>query len=499
MGRAVLTTTERPYISKSKFLQGIQCKKLLWAAYNAKDQIPEPGAEQQAIFDQGHEVGALAKQMFPNGIEVGEGVTDLDETIRATKQALKLRRPLFEAAFAASDGYCRVDILTPVLDDAWDLIEVKSTTAAKDVHLIDLAFQTWVLTMAEVKIRRCFLMHINGDFVRNGPVNPKQFFTLVDLTNQVANLSPTVEDSLDDMTKVIRLPQSPEVQIGVHCDDPYPCPLHDMCWKFLPEQNVTTLYRAGKKAFKLLDDGVVAIEDIPVTSRLTANQEIQRRAIMTGEPHIDRPAIVAFLIQLQYPLSFLDFETFGTAIPLFESVRPYQQIPFQFSLHVVRSAGAQPEHHGFLAEDGSDPRPEFMRRLQAALPDFGSVMAFNAAFEKGRLEECCDLMPERRSWYREVEPRIVDLLLPFRGFRYYHANQLGSASMKMVLPALTGRRYDDLEIKEGGQASLEFMRVTFGDVPDDERQRVREQLEAYCGLDTEGMLWIVEALRKLTG
>jgi hypothetical protein len=500
MPSAVLNPTatmKQLFLSKSKFLAGSQCKKLLWHAVNAKDQLPESDATQQAVFDQGKLVGTLAKQMYPDGVEVGSGGNDFDNALTSTKQALKLRRPLFEAAFAANGGYCRVDILKPAPDGAWDIIEVKSTTSLKDIHVLDLAFQTWVLTMAGLKIRRCVLMHIDGDFVRSGPVDPMKFFTVVDLTGQVSKLTQKIEGSLDDMAKVIRLPQSPEVQIGPHCDDPYPCPLHDQCWAFLPKQNVTTLYRGGKKTFKLLADGIVAIKDIPATSSLTANQKIQQRVVTTGETYINRSAISAFLSQLQYPLSFMDFETYTTAIPLFDGVQPYAQIPFQFSLHVVRSAGAQPEHYGFLAEGTNDPRPEFMRRLQVVLPDTGSVLVYNAAFEKSRLEECCDLIPECRSWFRKVERRIVDLLLPFRGFRYYHPNQFGSASMKKVLPALTGRGYEELEIKEGGQASMEFLRVTFGDVPEAERQKVRQQLERYCGQDTEGMVWITDALRSL--
>src|ERR1022692_612887 len=155
MARSILTTTAtagRPYVSKSKFLWGSQCRKLLWYAYNAKDQIPQPDAAQQAIFDQGHEVGALAKQMFPDGVEVGAGLFDLDETIRLTRERLKLRKPLFEAAFSAGGGYCRTDILRPAPQNAWDLIEVKSTTSLKDVHLEDLAFQKWVLLSAGLQI-----------------------------------------------------------------------------------------------------------------------------------------------------------------------------------------------------------------------------------------------------------------------------------------------------------------------------------------------------------
>ncbi len=502
MGRAVLNNTAtmgRPYVSKSKFLWGTQCKKLLWYAYNAKDQIPEPDAAQQAIFDQGHEVGTLAKSLYPGGIEVSAGVTDFEQVLRQSLEAAKARKPLFEAGFVYNGGFARVDILNPVGKDEWDIIEVKSSTEVKDVNLIDLAFQAFVYNGAGLNIRRCWVMCVNREYVRRGAIDPVNFFKVVDVTKEVSALSKEIEPQLEDMFATIRLREHPDIRIGPHCNDPYACPLQEKCWSFLPEQNVTTLYRAGKKAFKLLEDDIVAIKDIPATYGLTANQKIQRRAVMTGEPHIDRPAVAAFLNQLQYPLSFMDFETYATAIPLFDGVQPYAQIPFQFSLHVIRSSGVKPEYHGFLAEGRNDPRPEFMRRLQAALPDAGSVVVYNAGFEKSRLEEGCDLMPECRSWYRKVERRIVDLLLPFRGFRYYHANQLGSASMKAVLPALTGRGYEGLEIQEGGQASMEYLRVHFGDVTEAERCKVRAQLEHYCGQDTEGMVWIVDALRRLVG
>ncbi|MBU6402578.1 MAG: DUF2779 domain-containing protein, partial [Verrucomicrobia bacterium] len=227
------------------------------------------------------------------------------------------------------------------------------------------------------------------------------------------------------------------------------------------------------------------------------NQKIQHRAAVTGQAQVDKAAIANFLDQLEYPISYLDFETFATAIPPFDGVRPFQQIPFQFSLHVVRAAGAEPEHFSFLADGRGDPRPEFMRQLKTVISSTGSIVVYNASFETNRLAECCDLLPEYQSWYRQLEPRIVDLLLPFRGFRYYHPAQCGSASMKAVLPALTGRGYADLAIQEGGTASLEFLRVTFGEVPAREQQRVRQELERYCGLDTEGMIWIVDRLRQV--
>ena len=492
-----------PGLSKSTFLMGRQCSKLLWFRYNAKDQIPAPDEAQQAVFDQGTEVGELAQQLIPGGIVVAPGIVNPSEVIAETQKAVQSRRPLYEAAFSYHGGYARTDILVPVAGNSWDLVEVKSTTQLKeDVHLPDIAFQTFVLTGAGIKLRKCFLAHINSNFIRQGPIDPQKFFKLEDVTTPASVLSRDIEDQIDAMQRVIGAKSYPDTQIGPHCDNPYTCALHDLCWSFLPEANVFTLYRGGQKGFSLLKQGIQKLADIPADVTLTDNQAIQRAVLLAGQPHIDRPALSAFLGQLEYPVSYLDFETIGTAIPLFDDASPYQQIPFQYSLHIVRQPGGKssldPEHHSFLAEGTADPRPEFMRRLRDDLPATGSVVTYNAGFETGRLKECCELLPEFKTWLRKVTPRVVDLLLPFRGFRYHHPDQNGSNSMKAVLPALTGKGYDKLAIQEGGAASREFLRVTFGDVTAAERRRVRRDLEEYCGLDTLGMVQIVDQLKRLT-
>ena len=478
---------------------GRQCSKLLWFRYNAKDQIPAPDESQQAVFDQGHEVGELAQQLFPDGIEIDTKPGEFDAAIRLTTEALKQRRPIYEATFSFGSGYARADILVPVAGDAWDLVEVKSTTSLKDeVHLPDIAFQAFVLTGADIKLRKCFLAHINNEFVRQGPIDPQKFFTLAEVTNAVATMSPEIADQIAAMQRVIGAKSHPDVQIGPQCDSPYTCALHDRCWSFLPEASVFTLYRGGQKAFSLLEHGIQKIADIPADVELTENQSIQRSTLLAGQPHIDHPALAAFLGQLEYPISYLDFETIGTAIPLFDGVKPYQQVPFQYSLHIARSANTKVEHRSFLAEGTADPRPEFMRQLVKELPATGSVVTYNASFETSRLNECCELLPEFKPWLRKVTPRVVDLLLPFRGFRYHHPDQNGSNSMKAVLPALTGKGYESLTIQEGGTASREFLRVTFGNVTAAERRRVRKALEEYCGLDTLGMVQIVDQLNRLT-
>ena len=206
MGRAVLhttATTARPYVSKSKFLWGHQCKKLLWYAYNAKDQIPEPDATQQAIFDQGHEVGALAKSFYPGGIEVSAGVTDFQQVLQKTLEAAKARKPLFEAGFLYNGGFARVDILNPVGKDEWDIIEVKSAPEVKDVNLLDLAFQAFVYNGAGLSIRRCCVMCVDREYVRRGVVDAKKFFKVVDVTKEVFGLSREIEPQLEDLFSVI--------------------------------------------------------------------------------------------------------------------------------------------------------------------------------------------------------------------------------------------------------------------------------------------------------
>lgn len=497
MKTAAISEQTAPLISKSYYLAGLQCQKLLWAICNAKQLIPKPDTQTQAIFDQGNEVGALAKKLFPDGLEVGLGIDDPDALLRITQEAVKKSRQLFEPVFSHHGGSIRADILVPVDDDAWDLIEVKSSTSLKDVYIFDLAFQAFVISGTGLKIRSCFLLLINPNFIRHGDIDPSKFFVRHNVTAQIAEASRQIEPRLDEMFATIRLKIQPAVMIGRHCDSPYTCPLHEQCWSSLPPDNVTTLNRGAKKGFKLLAEGITRIRDIPDEIPLTENQKIQRQVAITGQPHTSEAAISKFLGQLQYPISYLDFETLATAVPIFNYARPFEHIPFQFSLHIVRSPDSQPEHRKFLADGCGDPRLEFLRRLRDCLPHTGSIVAYNAGFEQSRLKECCELHPEFQSWLTDAEARFVDLLKPFRGFSYYAPGQNGSASMKLVLPALTGRTYDNLAIRDGCTASLEYLRVQYSDVPDDERQRVRQALEEYCGQDTEGMIWIVEALQKL--
>jgi hypothetical protein len=343
-----------------------------------------------------------------------------------------------------------------------------------------------------------FLYCIDTQYVRHGDIDPSKLFAKSDITAEVRQLLPEIPRNLASMHQTIAQAQVPEIRIGPHCKDPYPCPLIDHCWEFLPAHNVTTLSHGGNKAFQLLGEGIQSINDIPSSYNLTAHQTIQKKSIESKEPRIDKSQISEFLNTLKYPLYYLDFETFATAIPLYDNLRPYMKVPFQYSLHVQKHPKSESEHFSFLAEGHTDPRPEILANLQKLLGSAGSIVAYNAAFEKDALKKCCEFYPAFSDWYVSIESRFVDLMAPFRSFHYYHPDQDGSYSIKAVLPALTGMSYEGMDIQEGGTASMEYLRVTFGDVDEKERQKVRRQLEEYCKLDTEAMTAILIHLSELT-
>jgi hypothetical protein len=486
-----------PFISKSKYLAGLQCHKLLWYHYNAKDEIPDPDAGTQAIFDQGHLVGDYAKKLFPDSIEIKTEYNEIEKTLNESQKALQFRRPLFEAGFKFKNAFARADILNPVDKDTWDIIEVKSSTEVKDINLQDVTLQRYVYEGAGLKIRKCWIYFINNQYIRKGDIEPEKLFSKEEITDEVEILLPSVEKNLRRMADVIQLAKYPDIKIGPQCNDPYDCPLIDNCWSFLPKDNVFTLTRIGKKGFELLEEGISDIKDIPKDYQLTDKQVIQIEAFHSQKPNINKEGIRNFLDTLDYPLFFLDFETFMTAIPLYKDVRPYQVIPFQYSLHIQNSAIEEPEHYSFLADGKKDPRPEILKLLKKLLGNSGSIIAYNAGFEKGKLADASATFAEYKDWFEGIQNRIVDLLSPFRAFDYYHPAQNGSASLKAVLPALTGKSYEGMEIADGGTASNEYLRITFGDIETIDRQHVRDQLGEYCGLDTMAMVWIVEKLDNL--
>lgn len=483
-------------LTKSKYLVGLQCSRYLWVMLNEPDRVPRPDTSTQHRFDEGHLIGEWAKKLFPDGIDIP--ADNFTNNLRQTEELLKKRKPLFEAGFMVDNTFSRIDILKPVNSDEWDIIEVKSSTGVKPVNIQDVSFQRYCCEKYGLKIRECFLMHINNEYIRQSEIDPEGLFTITEITAEVDRATNGIQQRIDNMFSTIIADKCLDVTIGEQCKSPYECPLKDECWNFLPENSVFDLYGdRNKKSLTLFGQGIHAIKDIPDDFTLSGKQEIQKDCETTGKPHIEKKVIRQFLNTLEYPQYYLDFETFSGAIPLFDGTRPYQQIPFQYSLHVVEKENATAKHYSFLADGTNDTRHEFLSSLKKVMGDNGSIVVYNQGFEKGVLNKLATVFPEYDEWVEGLNDRIIDLLAPFRSFHYYHPRQKGSASIKSVLPVLTGTSYDHLDISDGMDASLAFLDIITNNAPEEERIKIRKDLEKYCALDTEGMIWIVDKLKEL--
>jgi len=478
-------------LTKSKYMIGLQCPKYLWMVFHEPEKIPKPDKAQQHVFDEGHLVGELAKKLFPQGIDIP--TEPFAENLKKSSELLSKKKPLFEAAFSSGQLYSRADILFPVKNE-WDIIEVKMSTEVKEEHIQDVAFQKYVYENAGLKINKCFLMHVDNEYVRKGKINPKKLFVKEDISKDVNDIK-NIPAKIEEMFEVINSKECPASVLGRQCKKPYECPVEEECWQ-LPDGSVFELYNARGKEFELYEKGIVSLKDIPDEFKLNDKQGIQKKCAKTGEVHINKAGIKSFLARLKYPLYYLDFETFGSAIPFYDKSSPYQQIPFQFSLHV--DDGKNVRHCSFIASGKEDPRKEFVSSLKKVLGTKGSIVVYNQSFEIARLKEIAEFLPSYRKWVNSTIKRVVDLLVPFRNFDYYNPVQQGSCSIKHVLPALTGKGYKELEIHDGGSASLAFLDIAFSKISDKEKTKLRADLEKYCCLDTEGMVWIVEKIKKIS-
>ena len=276
---------------------------------------------------------------------------------------------------------------------------------------------------------------------------------------------------------------------------------NDQFWKDHPECDILDLYRGGKRAIDLFNEGILEISKLE-GHKLSDKQQIQHKTHKSKEHHCDKAELQEFIKSLKYPLYFLDFESYNTAIPLYNGLKPYQQIPFQFSLHIIKKKRAKPTHVSFIASGSEDPRSEFLKVLKKSLGKKGSIIVYNQSFEQTVIKKLAEYYPLYQDWSNSVIERMIDLLIPFRNFAYYHPDQHGSASIKKVLPVLTGQTYENFEIANGSDASLSYLFITHGSyegkkATPEETKKIRADLDKYCGQDTEGMIWILEKLEKL--
>jgi predicted RecB family nuclease len=486
-------------ISKSKFVAGVQCLKRLYWQVHQPELAAQADAADQAIMEQGREVGLLARQLFPGGVEVGsEG--GLNQAIRATRELIANPEipALFEAAFEHDGVVVRVDVLHRRRDDRWRLIEVKSSASLKEEHLDDLAIQYRVLSRCGLDVGSCCLAHVSRNYVfSGGNVDPWRFFRIRNVTRQVTKLQPKLTFQLRAAFTVLSMPTEPDIKPGTHCTHPVTCEFYDRCNPPLPDDHIGYLPRLHASAEEELEEmGVESIRDVPDDFELT---EIQRRAatcVQTGKPWFN-PELGKAVESLRHPLYFADFESVNPAVPRFPGMRPYDQLPFQWSVHVLRQPGAEPEHYEFLATDASDPRHEFIESLCNVLGESSSVVVYSA-FESQRLSELAAWLPQFSAHVKKIQRRLWDLLPVMRN-HVYHPAFAGSYSLKTVLPALVPEMsYDGMVVADGLDSGLAWASLIRGGLDQVERERVEKALLEYCRRDTLALVKLVTKLRSIS-
>ena len=486
-------------ISKSSFIRGVQCEKQLYLYkfhYNEMDELSEM---QKAIFKRGTDVGKLAQQLFPGGVDASPASQfEYDKAVIATKKLIdENQKVIYEASFNFSDVLSVADILVNE-KSGLNIFEVKSSTSISETYIRDAALQYWVISNCGYKIKDFLITYINNQYVRKGALNINELFITESVLKLILPLQKWVDENVTRFKEVLNKKSIPQIDIGEHCYDPYTCGFYEYCRKHIPENSVFDLSGMHlNKKYDFYRNGIIRLEDIPADAKLSQAAKIQLEVYNSKKDLIDKQAVKEFLSELHYPQYFMDFETFQPAVPMFDNSKPYQQIPFQYSLHYKKSKKGKLEHFEFLAEAGTDPRIKFIENLLHCTNNEGDILTYNKSFEVLRLKEIAEAFPKYKKEIEERINRIKDLMLPFQK-KYYYTNRMqGSYSIKNVLPALVPElSYDNLEINEGGLASIAFENLFF-ETDLMKIAETRQNLLEYCKMDTFGMVKLLEKLESI--
>ncbi len=490
-------------ISKSDYLLFLRHPAWLWLKKHRKSILPEPDAALQALFASGHRFESFAEQRFPNAIKLGfdnyNAYRDLPQ--RTHKALTDGADAIFQGRFEYGRSTCIIDVLKRIEGNLFDLFEIKASTSAKTDHIPDLAFQVMVLEGAGINIRNIGVVHVNRDYVRSGPIDVNGISALTNVTEKVREIGGQTIAQVDEALRVMDLAEMPDISprhlsSGSMAD-----------WKEVfeavsgPTEKYSIYNLASIKAEQvgLLEDaGVQSISSIPDDFSMTDRQERQVKAVKTNQRAIDVEAIKSFIGAVQYPIHFLDYETFSDVVPVFDGTRPYQQVPFQYSLHIRRAPGAELEHREYLHEENTNPVPSLLAQLVKDIGDTGSVIVWHDPFETRRNTEMGEMEPAHAEFLAVVNARVIDLIDPFKYGWFVDKDFFGSSSIKKVLPVLApDLSYGALGIQDGETAKQQWMDVVLRGKHPFRRRKVLEDLRTYCTLDTMAMVRIFDVLSDL--
>jgi hypothetical protein len=445
-------------LSKSTFMSGLQCPKRLYLSKFRRDLLPEEVDEQQqAVFDAGNDAGKLAQQLFPNGIDASPlRLYEYQKSVMLTQSYLMTNDVIYEACFQYEGALCAIDILVRK-DDLWYAFEVKGTNGVKPQHITDAAFQYYVMTKAGLPMGDISIVHFNRDYIRNGELDIQALFTSESILDKVIEQQAMIETNLESLKQMLLAKIEPTVEVGEHCTKPYECPFMDHCWKDV-EQEVSE----------------------PLSTEAAVNRE----------------NVQAFVEAFEYPLSFFDFETVMYGIPPYNESSPWQALPFQYSLHKQDKLNAPCQHFEYLGNGNTDPREALIQQLIQEIGNKGTVLAWHATYEITMLNGLIKNYPHYQQPLQAIIDRMVDLKIPFSRKWIDIPACEGSASIKKVLPVFIPElSYDDLDIQEGMAASFVYSQLQYQDEATQLIQR--QQLLAYCKLDTYAMVGIFEKMNEL--
>lgn len=483
------------FLSKTDFIDAEDCVKALWLKKNRKDLIAPVDEATQRRFDVGNAVQEVARLRYPTGVICPQD-KDIIKDATETKALSEKNDVLLEATAVNENGtFCRIDIMEK-RGDVWDLTEIKSAAEVKDYYIDDLAFQKYVFQTAGYSIDRCKVLYINNKYVRQKELDIEQLFTLEDVTEQVNERLFNVPAEAENYLKIQVQEQEPQIFLKSSCQE---CPFYHYCGKDVPEYSIFDLLRSKEADAFYAQNNSLRVEDVPESYCSTLTQLIDRDAYLTGQIHVEPAEIKAFLDTLEYPLYYLDFETAQLAIPLFENSKPYAQIPFQYSLHIQREKDGPVEHKGYLHKEKSDPRRKLAEQLIADCGKTGSIIAYNATFEKTRIKELANLFPDLSDDLLALNERMADQLIPFRQRALYSPKQKTSASIKYVLPAFSDLSYKDMEVHNGGEAMSRYQAFLENRLTAEEEKILFDGLDAYCGQDTYAMVVLMKVLYQYAG
>ncbi len=483
-------------LTKSGFMNYLQCPKALWLYKHRKDLIHDDS--DISLVNQGREVESYAYKLFPGGVFVDDNKINIDKT----KELINKKTPtIFQPSFSGNNLFCQSDIVEYNKEkDAWSIIEIKSSTQIHDRHYKDVAFQKICLQKSGIKVHKIYLMYINNQYIKNGDIDLEKLFIKEDVTDIVQQIEKQTEIEINNALQILTKQKCPNIRILRQCDNPYKCDFIDYCLGGIAEDSIYTIstFLGEKKLAKLLDKKIDSVKDIPEDILSTKKLKMHQYVVKNNIHYIEKDNIKKELQKIEYPIHFLDYETYHPAIPMFDGFSPYQKIVFQYSLHIIQSVESEIEHYYFLANNFEDPTYKLSKSLANVMHKKGTFISWNKKFEMGCNREMGERVQEFKDFYNDINSRMYDLMDIFKNSYYVHKDFHCRASLKKVLPVIVPYlSYANLSIQEGMIASNNWGKMVKNNLSKQERDDIYNNLLEYCKLDTLAMVKILNKLREI--